>query len=147
MDYKKNQHSVYMLMYHAIFVVKYRRKVITPEIMGFIRELASRLIAGYGGRLTELNGEPDHIHILFELPPQAVPSKVVCSLKTQISKEVRAKFAGDVLPYLWGGKFWSESYFITTTGGASIETLERYVQSQGVEKPKRPYHKKQQAKR
>ena len=35
---------------------------------------------------------------------------------------------------LWKDTFWSESYFISTTGGASIETLEQYIRDQGVEK-------------
>ena len=92
--------------------------------------------------MLELHGEPDHIHILFELPPQAAPSRIICSLKTQISKEVRQRYAESVVPYLWKGKFWSESYFITTTGGVDIETLERYIQEQGVERTKRRYVRK-----
>ena len=39
--------------------------------------------------------------------------------------------------------FWSDSYFITTTGGADIETLEKYIQDQSIEKPKRKYTKRQ----
>ena len=142
MEYKRNQHSVYMLTYHVVFVVKHRRKVISPDIMEFIRKLTDRLMKGYGGSMLELHGEPDHIHILFELPPQAAPSRIICSLKTQISKEVRQRYAESVVPYLWKGKFWSESYFITTTGGADIETLERYIQEQGVERTKRRYVRK-----
>ena len=144
MEYKRNQHSVYSLTYHAVFVVKYRRKVITPEILSFIKELVSRLMVGYKGSLLELNGEADHIHLLFELPPQAAPSRIVGSLKTQISKEVRLKYGKELQSKLWGGKFWSESYFITTTGGANIETLEKYIQSQGVVREKRKYVRKKQ---
>lgn len=131
MDYRKGRHSVYKLTYHAVFVVKYRRKVITPEIMNFIRELAKRLIEGYGGYMLELNGEQDHIHILFELPPHVILSRIICNLKTKTSKEIRSRFLGHVNQYLWGGKFWSESYFVTTTEGANIETLEQYIQGQG----------------
>ena len=40
--------------------------------------------------------------------------------------------------------FWSDSYFITTTGGADIETLEKYIQDQSIEKPKRKYTKSKQ---
>ena len=97
----------------------------------------------YQGKLLKLNGEPDHIHILFELPATAAPSVVVCSLKTQLSKEVRAKFWDEIKDKLWKDSFWSDSYFITTTGGANIETLERYIQDQGIEKPKRKYTKRQ----
>ncbi len=92
MEYKENQHSVYLLTYHAVFVVKYRRKVIDQEIMGYMRSMTERLMGGYGGSLIEFNGEEDHIHVLFEIPPSACPSRIVCSLKTQLSKYVRAEY-------------------------------------------------------
>ena len=114
------------------------------SIITHMRQYATHLIEQcYQGKLLELNGEPDHIHILFELPATAAPSVVVCSLKTQLSKEVRAKFWDEIKDKLWKDSFWSDSYFITTTGGANIETLERYIQDQGIEKPKRKYTKRQ----
>ena len=91
----------------------------------------------YRGSLLEMNGEADHIHILFELPPQAALSNIICNLKTQASKEVRRKFGEQLASQLWGGKFWSESYFVASTGGASIDTLEKYIQEQGVVREKR----------
>lgn len=139
MEYKRHQHSVYLLTYHAVFVVKYRRKVISQEIMEYMRVMTERLMRGYGGSLIEMNGEEDHIHILFELPPAAVPSKVVCSLKTQLSKYVRATYWEQIKDKLWKDSFWSDSYFLTTTGGASIDVLESYIQNQGIERPKRKY--------
>ena len=80
---------------------------------------------------------------MFELTATAAPSVVVCSLKTQLSKEIRAIFWGEIKDKLWKDSFWSDSYFITTTGGADIETLEKYIQDQGIEKPKRKYTKRQ----
>ena len=116
----------------------------SEPIIEHMRQYATHLIEQcYQGRLIELNGEPDHIHILFELPATAAPSVVVCSLKTQLSKEIRANFWDEIKDKLWNNIFWSDSYFITTTGGADIETLEKYIQDQGIEKPKRKYTKRQ----
>ena len=71
--YTRNAHSICCLTYHAVFVIKYRRKVITPEILAFMRNHTDYLISQrYHGKLLEFNGEEDHIHILFELPPSAV---------------------------------------------------------------------------
>ena len=89
--YTRRAHSVCRLTYHAVFVVKYRRKVISSEIIAltFMEQRTKYLIEEcFGGILMEFNGEPDHIHILFELPPSAAPSMVICSLKTQLSREV-----------------------------------------------------------
>ena len=143
-DFNRKRHAVYKLTYHAVFVIKYRRKVMSEPIIDHVRQYAAHLIEQcYQGRLIELNGELDHIHILFELPATAAPSVVVCSLKTQLSKEIRANFWDEIKDKLWNNIFWSDSYFITTTGGAGIETIEKYIQDQGIEKPKRKYTKRQ----
>ena len=143
-DFNRKRHAVYKLTYHAVFVIKYRRKVMSEPIIEHMRQYAAHLIGQcYQGRLIELNGEPDHIHILFELPATAAPSVVVCSLKTQLSKEIRANFWDEIKDTLWNNIFWSDSYFITTTGGAGIETIEKYIQDQGIEKTKRKYTNRQ----
>lgn len=127
-DLNRKRHAVYKLTYHAVFVIKYRRRVMTEPIITHMRQYATHLIEQcYQGKL----------------PATAAPSVVVCSLKTQLSKEVRAKFWDEIKDKLWKDSFWSDSYFITTTGGANIETLERYIQDQGIEKPKRKYTKRQ----
>ena len=65
-DFNRKRHAVYKLTYHAVFVIKYRRKVMSEPIIEHMRQYAAHLIGQcYQGRLIELNGEPDHIHILF----------------------------------------------------------------------------------
>ena len=87
-DFNRKRHAVYKLTYHAVFVIKYRRKVMSELIIEHMRQYAAHLIGQcYQGRLIELNGEPDHIHILFELPATAAPSVVVCNIsKTRVLK-------------------------------------------------------------
>lgn len=139
--FNRNQHSVYKLTYHAVFVTKYRRPVITEKISGFMKEELTRLLEMKGGGLVEYDSDKDHIHLLFETMPSTAPSVLVNSLKTQLSKAVRAKFPDDVKKYLWGDAFWTESYFICTTGGASIDTVRRYIEGQQTEVHRRKYEK------
>ena len=135
--YSRRAHSVCRLTYHAVFVVKYRRKVISPGIMDFFKVHTKYLIEErFRGNLIEFNGDADHVHILFELPPSAAPSMVICSLKTQLSKEARKRYPEQIRGKLWKDSFWSDSYFPATTGGADIETLEKYIQTQGTKKPR-----------
>lgn len=135
--YSRRAHSVCCLTYHAVFVVKYRRKVISPGIMDFFKVHTKYLIEErFRGNLTEFNGEADHVHILFELPPSAAPSMVICSLKTQLSKEARKRYPEQIRGKLWKDSFWSDSYLPAKTGGADIETLEKYIQTQGTKKPR-----------
>lgn len=65
-----------------------------------------------------------------------------CNLKTQLSKSVRKTFSEEICDKLWKDSFWSDSYFLTTTGGASIEVIKQYIEQQGVIRPKRKYVKK-----
>lgn len=79
---------------------------------GFFKVHAKYLIEErFRGNLTEFNGEADHVHILFELPPSAAPSMVICSLKTQLSKEARKRYPEQIRGKLWKDSFWSDSYF------------------------------------
>ena len=159
--YNRRAHSVCCLTYHAVFVIKYRRKVIDDEIMEFMKNHTKYLIEDrFKGKMLEFNGEEDHIHILFELPPSAAPSVIlfelppaaapsviICSLKTQLSKEVRKRYIEQIQGKLWKDSFWSDSYFLSTTGGASLESLEEYIRQQGIEKPERPKRKYTKRKR
>ena len=58
-DFNRKRHAVYKLTYHAVFVIKYRRKVMSEPIIKHMRQYAAHLIGQcYQGRLIELNGEP-----------------------------------------------------------------------------------------
>lgn len=129
-ELKKNRHSVYSLNYHLVVVTKYRHKCINQEVMSEIRDISKRLIEESGGSVIEFNGEQDHIHILFEVPPQVAPSKLVNTIKGVTSRMVRKNHSEHIKKYYWKPVFWNESYCILTTGGASIEIVKKYIESQ-----------------
>ena len=82
--------------------------------------------------------------LLLEADTMTSPAELANVLKTQTARRARKLYGDTTLKkYYWKPCFWSDSYFITTTGGANIETLERYIQDQGIEKPKRKYTKRQ----
>ena len=68
-------------------------------------------------------------------------SVLINSLKTQLSKEVRATFSEHVKKYLWKDAFWSASYFCATTGSVSMETVKTYIEAQRTDEHKRKYVK------
>ena len=142
MEFKKGPHRVYLLTYHMVFVVKYRKPVIDEEIRDYIEHRMETILENNGGSLIEFNSDKDHVHFLFEMPPDVNLSLWIRGTKAAISRKVREKFPEKLKPYLWGDEFWTDSYFLTTTGGATIETIQKYIENQG--KPKRKYirHKK-----
>jgi len=65
MKYDKNAHSIFLLHFHLILVVKYRRKVIDDEISNALKSIFSNIGLKYGIYIEEWNHDIDHIHILF----------------------------------------------------------------------------------
>lgn len=133
-NFKKNRHSIYSLKYHLVVVTKYRNKCINSSMLEFLKSNAKRLIEDKKGSLIEFNGESDHIHLLFEMPPQVELAKFINSFKTVTSRLIRKNFTEHLKSFYWKDVFWSRSYFISSTGGASIDTIKRYIELQGKDK-------------
>ena len=142
MEYNRKAHSVYLLTYHIVFVTKYRRPVISDEIGYFMKNHAAYLCGRFGGEMVSAETDEDHIHLLVSMPPDVAPSRLVATLKTQLSKEVRAEYTEHVRKYLRGdAPFRSNSYFIATTGTTVMEKVKEYIEKQRTEEHKRKYVK------
>ena len=72
----------------------------------------------------------DHVHILFEAPPQVQLSKLINNYKTVTSRLIRRDFADFLAKYYWKPYFWSDSYFIATVSDRTHEAVQYYVQGQ-----------------
>ena len=70
-------HCVYSLHYHLVIVTKYRRHVLTKPMLDRFDGLARERVEAWGGRLLEVNGEAEHVHLLFTLPPKYVLAEFV----------------------------------------------------------------------
>lgn len=128
-ELNKGQHSVYLLTYHLVLVVKYRRKVITEQIANHFETMFKEQIKKNGGELLEFGYETDHIHILFSAPPQLRPSSFINAYKSSTSRIVKTKYP-EVRQQLWKEHFWSRSYCLLTTGGAPIAIIKQYISNQ-----------------
>jgi putative transposase len=111
-------------------VTKYRHKCITKDILERIEEIAQNLFTTWKCEIIEINGEADHIHILFEAPPQVQPSKLINNFKTVSSRYLRKEFSEHLSKFYWKPYFWSQSYLIISTGGATIEVIKKYIEEQ-----------------
>ena len=127
-----NKHSVFLLNYHLVLVVKYRRKVIDDAISGFARQTFERIGASYRITLTEWNHDGDHIHVLFKAHPNTEMSKFLNAYKSASSRLIKRDFP-HVKRRLWKEMFWSRSYCLVTTGGATIDVIRQYIEKQGEE--------------
>lgn len=125
-----NNHSVFALNYHLILVVKYRRKVINDVISSRLREIFERISPAYNITVEEWNHDGDHIHILFRAEPNSELSKFINAYKSASSRLIKKEFP-QIRTKLWEEYFWSRSFCLISAGGATIETIKKYIQTQG----------------
>jgi len=123
-------HSVFLLYYHLILVVKYRRKVIDDVISERGKEIFSYIAPNYGITLEEWNHDTDHVHIMFRAQPRTELSKFINAYKSASSRLLKKEFPA-IRKKLWKEAFWSQSFCLLTTGGAPVEVIRRYIETQG----------------
>ena len=128
-----NAHSVFLLHYHLILVVKYRRQVFTDEISERAKEIFSYIAPSYKIELVEWNHDKDHVHILFKGQPKTEMSKFINAYKSASSRLLKKEFP-IIRQKLWKEMFWSQSFCLTSSGGAPIEVIKEYIENQGQKK-------------
>jgi putative transposase len=129
-EFDKNQHSVYLLNYHLVMVVKYRRQVIDDDISKRLLEIFTYIGEKYGVTPIEWNHGIDHVHVLFKAQPQTEISKFLNAYKSASSRLIKKEYP-QIRQRLWKEMFWSKSYALMTSGGAPLSVLKEYIEKQG----------------
>ena len=125
--YKSNGHILYSCKYHVVFCPKYRRKVLVDGIDTRLKEIIQQVADDLECEIIELEIMPDHVHILCEVDPQFGVHKFVKRVKGLSSFLLRRQFPTlkSRLPTLW-----TNSYFISTVGGAPLAVIKQYIENQ-----------------
>lgn len=130
MKLDNNNHSVFLMYYHLVLVVKYRRKVFTDKMSNYAKDIFVRIGKSYNITLEEWNHDVDHIHIMFKAHPNSELSKFINAYKSASSRLIKKDFP-EVRQKLWKEMFWSKNFCLLTTGGAPINVIKKYIESQG----------------
>lgn len=128
--YYYNRHSCFLLQYHLVLITKYRHKVIKEDLENFLKEYTINYFTERDLRIQAIETMPDHIHILFDAPPQVNLSDFVNAYKSASSRKIRQKFSEVLKSYYWKPYFWSMSYFIGSVSEKSTEAVRHYIQNQ-----------------
>lgn len=136
MELDNNAHSVFLLHYHLVLVVKYRRQVFDETVSERAKEIFVYIASKYNITLQEWNHDKDHVHILFRAHPNSEISKFINAYKSASSRLLKKEFP-QIRQKLWKECFWSQSFCLLTTGGAPIEVIRKYIESQGEKGRKR----------
>lgn len=138
-EYTHAAHAVYALEYHIVLVVKYRKPCLTGEVAEACKRECTRILEHYEGKVLQMETDVDYIHIRVSLGTKYSVKEIVNVLKGVSARMLRRDYGETIRKYLWKDSFWSDSYFIATSGGVTLETLKKYVEEQG--RPKRHYRK------
>ena len=130
MELRNNNHSVFAIHFHLILVVKYRKKVINDEISERLKEIFRSIEGNYNIALEEWNFDLDHVHILFRSEPNSNISKFINAYKSASSRLIKKEYPS-IRSRLYKEAFWSQSFCLISIGGANIETIKKYIESQG----------------
>ena len=125
-----NQHSVYLLYYYLVMVIKYRRKVINDDIFERLKQIFSYIGQNYGITVDEWNHDIDHVHVMFRGIPSSDISKFINAYKSASSRLIKNEFPS-IKEKLWKNAFWSQSFCLIATGGVTTDVIKRYIETQG----------------
>jgi putative transposase len=125
--YKSNNNVTYSCKYHVVWCPKYRRSVLVNGVDRRLKEIISEVVSESTAEILELEVMPEHVHLLAEVDPQYGIHRLVRAIKGRSSRLLRQEFPWlrSRLPSLW-----TNSYFVSTVGGAPLEVIKQYIENQ-----------------
>jgi len=130
MNYTCKNHSKFLIVYHIMLVVKYR-KLLLIEFGDCVKNKILNISTNSNFKIREMEVDKDHINLMIEGEPKVSPLQIVRKLKQETTFHLWKSFPG-LVKHFWKEKtFWSDGYFCCSIGNASIETVKKYIESQG----------------
>jgi putative transposase len=125
--YRSNRNVVFSCRYHVVWCPKYRRAVLVEGADEALKRIVERVCMAREAVLIELEVMPDHVHLLVDVDPQYGIHRLIKEVKGTSSRELRAAFPflKSRLPTLW-----TNSYFVSTVGGAPLAVIKQYIENQ-----------------
>ena len=126
MKYIKDEHRVHLIIYHLIWCPKRRKPVLINDIKIECENLIKQKCEEEGWEILNITIQPDHVHLFVRVFPTTPASTVIKECKGFVAYNMRRKY--DTLRKL--PCMWTRSYFASTAGNVSAETIQKYIQSQ-----------------
>ena len=124
-------HNKTLLLYHLVFPVKYRAKVLEKELEYTLIHTCEEISKRYEISFIEIGLESDHVHLLVQGIPTMTVSRLVTIIKSITARELFRKHPS-LKSKLWGGSFWTSGYYANTVGQyTGQEAIIKYIQNQG----------------
>jgi len=126
-DYRRTKTTVSLINYHFVFCPRYRRKIfLNTKVEERFKELVQEICGELDVSIVAMECDKDHVHLFLNTPPTLSPADTMAKIKGVTSKRLREEFSHfQHLPSLW-----TRSYFVSTAGNVSSETIKHYVENQ-----------------
>jgi len=130
MELQRNNHHVFRIMYHFVWIPKYRHKVFDEPYRSSLKGMIEKIGYDYNIEIIELEVPVDHIHMVVRAEPKVSPSHIMQIIKSISAREFFKLYPEIRKKHFWGGKLWTQSYFVETIGNANEEVIRQYVKNQ-----------------
>ena len=130
-QYHSKDSAKYLLKIHLILVCKYRKQLLTT-IDEDCKQIMFEISQSSNFSIDIMEIDKDHIHLLLDIVPKISVSSIVNRLKVMSTNRLWKKYKDYLQTQFWKEKtFWSDGYFVFTTGNANMETIKKYIKTQG----------------
>ena len=130
--YHTNSHSKYLIKLHFVFAVKYMKNLIHNTLKRDLIEIMTDICLQKKYTIDAIQSDGDHIHILLDIQPIISAYEVAHQLKQISTYRIYKKHSSFLKKHFWKeNTFWSDGYFVCSTGSASMETIKKYIEEQG----------------
>lgn len=132
-EYQSKNHSKFLIKYHIIFVCKYRRQVLrNQQIDEDIKQILFDIANESDFNIEVMETDKDHVHILVSSTPKLSSLMIVRKFKQESTHRIWKRHQDILRKTYWRERtFWTDGYFVATTGCASQETIQHYIENQG----------------
>jgi len=124
--YQHSRNKVFLIQYHLVWCPKRRKPVLVGKVKERLEQIIYQVADELGIKVLELAINPDHVHLFISAYPTIPVHKIVKRIKGRSSNILRKEFPELLrLPSLW-----THSYYVSTIGAVSKETIEKYIEVQ-----------------
>jgi len=132
MNYHNLSHSKFLLKYHFVIVVKYRKRLLVKTIKESINKIVMDVCRNNNYIVDAIESDFNHLHLLLDLKPTISPKEAISKIKQITTFRIYKEFRQYLKSQFWKeNTFWTDGYFVCSTGAANTETIRKYIENQG----------------
>ena len=133
----KQSHCVTELIYHFVFIPKYRRRRLVGRLKDSLSGMIKFCAQINDWKILEMNIQPDHVHLLLQTNSDDSPASIMQLIKGGTSNKLRQMYPG-LVENTFAKAFWADGYYASTVGVKDLQRVSKYIKDQDKHYVKEP---------